>query len=130
MESRCTFSRFSSARGFAPGLSLTAGGPPAPPLGAFAPVARTPQVSAAIVSAPPSGHDSKAAVRDYAEQLLQWPRGLHAEVGSASSIVPGGGDMAVAIAAFLPAVLTGWRVVAGSVVMRPTHFALRPDRPG
>ena len=122
--------KLSSARGFAPGLSLTAGGPPAPPLGAFAPVARTPQVSAAIVSAPPSGHDSKAAVRDHAEQLLQWPRGLHAEVGSASSIVPGGGDMAVAIAAFLPAVLTGWRVVAGSVVRRPTHFALRPDRPG
>ena len=128
----------------AQGGEETAGGPLAPPLGAFAPVARTPQVSAAIVSAPPSGHDGKAAVsappsghdgkaavRDHAEQLLQWPRGLLTEVGSASSIVPGGGGgMAAAIAAFLPAVLTGWRVVAGSVVRRPTHFAPRLDRPG
>jgi hypothetical protein len=44
--------------------------------------------------------------------------------------VPGGGGMAVAIAAFLPAVSTGWRVLAGSVVRRPTHFAQRPARPG
>jgi hypothetical protein len=124
--------KLSGARGFAPSLSLTAGGTPAPPLGACAPVACTPQVSAAIVSAPPSGHDSKAVVRDHAEQLLQWPRGLLAEVRSGSSIVPGGGGggMAVAIAASRPAVLTGWRVVAGSVVRRPTHFALRRDRPG
>jgi hypothetical protein len=121
----------SGARGFAPSLSLTAGGPPAPPLGACAPVACTPQVSAAIVSAPPSGHDSKAVVRDHAEQLLQWPRGLLVEVRSGGSIVlGGGGGMAVAIAASRPAVLTGWRVVAGSVVRRPTHFALRRDRPG
>jgi hypothetical protein len=120
----------SRARGLAPRLSLTAGGPPAPPLGAFAPVARTPQVSAAIVSAPRSGHDGKAAVRDHTEQPLQWPCGLP-EVGSASSIVPvGGGGMAAAIAALFPAVLTGWRVVAGSVVRRPTHFALRLERPG
>jgi hypothetical protein len=119
------------ARGFAPSLSLTAGGPPAPPLGACAPVACTPQVSATIVSAPPSGHDSKAVVRDHAEQLLQWPRGLLVEVRSGGSIVlGGGGGMAVAIAASRPAVLTGWRVVAGSVVRRPTHFALRRDRPG
>ena len=82
------------------------------------------------MSAPPSGHDSKAVVRDHAEQPLQWPRGLLTEVGAASSIVPGGGGMAAAIAAFLPAVLTGWRVAAGSVVRRPTHFSLRLDRPG
>jgi hypothetical protein len=111
-------------------LSLAVGGPPAPSLGAVAPVAGTPQVSAAIVSAPPSGHDSKAVVRVHAEPLLQWPRGLHPEVRSASSIVPGGGGMAVANAAVLPAVLTGWRVLAGSVVRRPTHFAQRLDRPG
>jgi hypothetical protein len=122
--------KLSSARGFAPGLSLTAGGPPAPPLGAFAPVARTPQVSAAIVSAPPSGHDSKAAVRDHTEQPLQWPCGLLAEVGFASSIVPGGGNMAAAMVASLPAISTGWRVVAGSVIRRPAHFTLRLERPG
>jgi len=122
----------SGARGFAPSLSLTAGGHPALPLGACAPVACTPQVSAAIVSAPPSGHDSKAVARDHAEQLLQWSLGLLAEVRSGSSIAPGGGGggMAVAIAASRPAVLTGWRVVAGSVVRRLTHFALRRDRPG
>jgi len=122
----------SGARGFAPSLSLTAGGHPALPLGACAPVACTPQVSAAIVSAPPSGHDSKAVARDHAEQLLHWSLGLLAEVRSGSSIAPGGGGggMAVAIAASRPAVLTGWRVVAGSVVRRLTHFALRRDRPG
>lgn len=121
----------SGARGFAPSLSLTADGRPAPQPGACAPVACTPQVSAAIVSAPPSGHDSKAVVRDHAEQLLRWTRGLLAEVRSGSSIAPGGGGgMAVAIAASRPAALTGWRVVAGSVVRRPTHFALRRDRPG
>jgi len=122
----------SGARGFAPSLLLRAGGTPAPPLGECAPVACTPQVSAAIVSAPPSGHDSKAVARDHAEQLLHWSLGLLAEVRSGSSIAPGGGGggMAVAIAASRPAVLTGWRVVAGSVVRRLTHFALRRDRPG
>jgi len=127
---RSAWPMFSGVRGFASGLSLTAGGPPAPPLGAVAPVACTPQVSAAIVSAPPSGHDSKAAVRDHAEQPLQWPCGLLPEVGSASSIVPVGGGMAAAIAALPPAVLTSWRIVAGSVVRRPTHLARRLERPG
>ncbi len=130
---RGSWPMLSRARGLAPGLSLTAGGPPAPPLGAFAPVARTPQtpqVSAATVSAPPSGHDSKAAVRDHTEQPLEWPCGLP-EVGSASSIMPvGGGTAAAAFAALFPAVLTGWRVVAGPVVRRPAHFALRLERPG
>jgi hypothetical protein len=120
----------SAARGYARGSSLTVGGPLAPPLGAFAPVARTPQVSAAIVSASPSGHDSKAAVRDHTEEPLQWPRGLLTEVGSASSIVPGGGNVAAAIVASLPASSTGWRAVAGSVVRRPTLFTLRLERPG
>jgi hypothetical protein len=120
----------SAVRGYARGSSLTVGGPLAPPLGAFAPVARTPQVSVAIVPASPSGHDSKAAVRDHTEPPLQWPCGLLAEVGSASSIVPGGGNMAAAIVASLPAIPTGWRVVAGSVIKRPTQFTLRPERPG
>jgi hypothetical protein len=132
---RRAWPKLSGARGFGPGSLPTAGGPLAPPLGVFAPVAGTPQVSAAIVSAPPSGHDSKAAVREHAEQLLQWPRGLLMEVGLARSIVPGaggggGGGMAATIAAFLPAVPTGWRVVAVSVVRRPTHIALRLERPG
>jgi hypothetical protein len=120
----------SAVRGYARGSSLTVGGPLAPPLGAFAPVARTPQVSVAIVPASPSGHDSKAAVRDHTEPPLQWPCGLLMEVGSAGSIVPGGGNMAAAIVASLPAIPTGWRLVAGSVIKRPTHFTLRPERPG
>jgi hypothetical protein len=120
----------SAARGHARGSSLTVGGPLAPRLGAFALVARTPQVSAAIVSASPSGNDSKAAVRDHTEQPLQWPCGLLAEVGFASSIVPGGGNMAAAMVASFPAISTGWRVVAGSVIRRPTHLTLRLERPG
>jgi hypothetical protein len=119
-----------AARGLAPGSSPRASGPRAPSLGAFALVARTPQVSAAIVSASPSGHDSKAAVRDHTERPLRWPRGLFTEVGSASAIVPGGGNVAATIVASLPAVSTGLRVVAGSVVRRPTHFTLRLERPG
>jgi hypothetical protein len=120
----------SGARGHARGSSPTVGGPLVPPLGAFALVARTPQISAAIVSAPPSGRDSKAAVRDHMEQPLQWPCGLLTGVGSASSILPGGGNMAATMVASSPASPMGLRVVAGSVDRRPTHFALRLERPG
>jgi hypothetical protein len=105
--------------------------PGAPEPAAAAERAREVQtLDAAIVPASPSGHDSKAALRDHTEPPLQWPCGLLTGVGSASSIVPRGGDMAATIVAFLPAVPTGWRVVTGSVIGQSKHFTLRPKRPG
>jgi hypothetical protein len=80
-------------------------------------------LDAAIVPASPSGRDSKAAVRDHMEPPLQRPC-------TAGSIEPEGGDMAATIVASLGAFSTFWRVVAGSVIRRPTHVTLAPKRPG
>jgi hypothetical protein len=89
-----------------------------------------PQISAAVASAPPSGRGGKAAGRDQTGPPLGWPQGLLNGAESASPLVPGGSGMAAAMAAFLLVLMGGSRVYTGSVVRRPTPFALRPETPG
>jgi hypothetical protein len=88
------------------------------------------EISAATASAPPSGRGGKAAGRDQTEPPLGWPQGLLNGAGSASPLVPGGSGMAAAMSAFQLVLMGGSRVFVGSVVRRPTPFALRPETPG
>jgi hypothetical protein len=115
---------------FAPPVAATDdAAAPVPAVGAVARGADS-ENSAATASAPPSGRGGKAAGRDQTGPPLGWPQGLLNGAESASPLAPGGSGMAAAMSAYLLVLVGGSRVFAGSVVRRPTPFALRPETPG
>jgi hypothetical protein len=89
-----------------------------------------PQVSAPSVPAPPSGPVRSGAGSVHEEPSLLWPLGLASGAGNASPLASGGGAVAAAMAAFLLALLGGWRLVTGTAVRRPLHLVLRLETPG